>query len=72
VVVSRRRYLLRVARDSRPNEFIGTMGSELGSEQKVALVKRLDAEDPGYFVEWLRLRTDEREARESVGHRGAA
>jgi hypothetical protein len=54
------------------NEFIGTMGIELGSEEMVALVKRLDAEDPGYFVEWLRLRTDEREARESVGHRGAA
>ena len=34
--------------------------------------KRLDAEDPGYFVEWLRLRTDEREARESADRRGAA
>jgi hypothetical protein len=54
------------------NEFIGRMGIELGSEEMVALVKRLDAEDPGYFVEWLRLRSDEREARESVGRRGAA
>ena len=54
------------------NEFIGTMGIELGSEEMVARVKRIDAEDPGYFVEWLRLRTDEREAQESADRRGAA
>ena len=28
------------------------MGIELGTDEMVALVKRLDAEDPGYFVEW--------------------
>lgn len=54
------------------NEFIGVMGVELGSEEMVALVKRFDAEEPGYFVEWLRLRKAEREARESEGRRGAA
>ena len=54
------------------NEFNGVMGVELGSEEMVALVKRFDAEEPGYFVEWLRLRKAEREARESEGRRGAA
>jgi hypothetical protein len=54
------------------NEFIGTMGTELGTERMVALVKRLDAEVPGYFVEWHRLRMAEREVRESGGRRGAA
>ena len=54
------------------NEFIGTMESELSSSEMVALVKRYDADDPGYFVEWQRLRKAEREARESVDRRGAA
>lgn len=54
------------------NEFIATMDAELGPEEMVALVKRFDAEEPGYFVEWRRLRTAEREARESEGRRGAA
>jgi hypothetical protein len=54
------------------NESIETMGAELGSEKMVALVRRFDAEEPGYFVEWRRLRTAEREARESEGRRGAA
>jgi len=54
------------------SEFIGTMGDELGSEEMVARVKRLDAEDPGYFVEWLRLRKEGREAPESADRRGAA
>ncbi|HEY5077827.1 MAG TPA: hypothetical protein VIJ48_10005 [Acidimicrobiia bacterium] len=53
------------------NEFIGTMSAELGPEEMVALVKRHDAEDPGYFVEWLRLRSDEHAARVSAGHPGA-
>jgi len=48
------------------------MDVELGSEEMVALVKRFDAEQPGYFVEWQRLRKAEREARESEGRRGAA
>ena len=48
------------------------MGIELGTDEMVALVKRLDAEDPGYFVEWQRLRMAEREVQESGDHRGAA
>jgi hypothetical protein len=54
------------------NEFIGTMETELGVEEMVALVKKLDAENPGYFVEWYRLRKAEREVRESGDRRGAA
>ena len=48
------------------------MGIELGTDEMVALVKRLDAEDPGYFVEWYRLRKAEREVRESGDRRDAA
>jgi hypothetical protein len=48
------------------------MDVELGAEEMVALVKRFDAEEPGYFVEWQRLRKAEREARESGDHLGAA
>ena len=54
------------------SEFIGTMETELGAEEMVALVKRLDAENPGYFVEWYQLRKAEREVRESGDRRGAA
>ena len=54
------------------SDFIGAMAAELGTDEMVALVKRLDAEDPGYFVEWQRLRTDGREARESEPRPGAA
>jgi hypothetical protein len=42
------------------SDFIGTMGEEVGAKEMVALVKRHDAEDPGYFVEWQRLRNIER------------
>ncbi|MDQ1511261.1 MAG: hypothetical protein QOG50_3105 [Actinomycetota bacterium] len=38
----------------------------------VALGKRLDAENPGYFVDSLRLRKAEREVQESGDRRGAA
>ena len=48
------------------------METELGAEEMVALVKKLDAENPGYFVEWHRLRKAEREVRESGDRRGAA
>ena len=48
------------------------METELGPDGMVALVKRLDAEDPGYFVECQRLRMAEREVRESGDRRGAA
>jgi hypothetical protein len=32
--------------------FIGEMEYALGAEEMVRLVKKYDAEDPGYFVEW--------------------
>ncbi|MDP9332735.1 MAG: hypothetical protein M3Q30_05425 [Actinomycetota bacterium] len=66
------RWKERWAHSGARNEFIGTMGTELGSKEMVALVKRLDAEDPGYFVEWQRLRMAEREVQESGDRRGAA
>jgi hypothetical protein len=66
------RWKERWAHSGARNEFIGTMGTELGTEEMVALVKRLDAEDPGYFVEWQRLRRAEREVQESGSRRGAA
>ena len=53
------------------SDFIGTMERDLGPDGMVALVKRLDA-DPGYFVEWQRIRMAEREVRDSGDHRGAA
>jgi uncharacterized protein (DUF1778 family) len=34
--------------------FIGSMEAQFGSTEMVRLVKHYDAEDPGYFVEWLR------------------
>jgi hypothetical protein len=37
------------------NEFIRVMSEEMPGEM-VALVKKYDAEDPGHFVEWQRLR----------------
>jgi hypothetical protein len=54
------------------SDFIGTMETELGPDRMVALVKRLDAEDPGYFVGCQRLRMAEREDRESGHRHGAA
>jgi hypothetical protein len=53
-------------------DFIGTMGDELGADEMVKAVKRIDAEEPGYFVEWQVLKNAERAARESERHRGAA
>ena len=47
--------------------FARTPGDSVGK-----LVKKLDAENPGYFVEWQRLRMAEREVQESGDHRGAA
>ena len=64
--------IARAQHSGARNDFIGTMGVELGSEEMVALVKRFDAEQPGYFVEWQRLRNAERAAREFEGRRGAA
>ena len=37
------------------------MEQAVGSSEMVRLVKHYDADDPGYFVEWLRQRTAERQ-----------
>jgi hypothetical protein len=52
--------------------FIDVTTSEVGFSEMVRLVRSYDAEDPGYFVEWQRLRTIEREARIREGRRAAA
>jgi hypothetical protein len=54
------------------NEFMGAMGEQMPADEWVALVKEYDASDPGYFVEWQRLRRAEREGRGSEDRRGAA
>ena len=64
--------IARAQHSGARNDFIGTMGNELGPDEMVALVKRFDAEEPGYFVEWQRIRNAERAAREFEGRRGAA
>lgn len=38
------------------NEFMGVMASQMPMQDWVALVKKYDAEDPAYFVEWQRQR----------------
>ena len=50
--------------------FIEVTTSEVGHSEMVRLVRKYDVEDPGYFVEWERLRTIEREARIREGRRG--
>jgi hypothetical protein len=45
------------------NEFIGVMGIEMGTLARTALVRRLDAEDPGYYLEWHRARQTGHEPR---------
>jgi hypothetical protein len=54
---ARQTWRLRAAR----NEFIGTMGIEIGSLARSALMRRLDAEDPEYYLEWQRARATGRE-----------
>jgi hypothetical protein len=54
------------------NAFIGDMTEKLGATEMVALVKQHDANDPEFFVEWLRLRDAESAGRQSGGRRGAA
>jgi len=34
------------------NDFINAMRVEMGSAAMLALVQRLDVEDPGHFLEW--------------------
>ena len=41
------------------SNFIGVMGSEVGSAAMAALVQRLDVEDPGHYLEWQRAREAE-------------
>ena len=38
------------------NDFIRFMGEEMGSAAMVALVQRLDVDDPGHFLEWQEAR----------------
>jgi hypothetical protein len=38
------------------NDFINAMRQEMGTVAMAALVKRLDAEDPGHFLEWWNAR----------------
>jgi hypothetical protein len=53
-------------------DYIAAMCAEMTDAEVVVIVKKHDAEDPGYFVEWARLRRVEHAAREREGHRGAA
>jgi hypothetical protein len=57
---TRQTWRVRAAR----NEFIGVMGIEMGSVARSALLRRIDAEDPGYFLEWHQARQTGREPRE--------
>jgi hypothetical protein len=45
-------------------DFIETTWRELGDAEMHVLVKKYDAEDPGYFVEWRRAKMIERAAEE--------
>jgi len=38
------------------NDFLKATTQEIGSVAMAALVKRLDAEDPGHYLEWQRAR----------------
>ena len=38
------------------NEFMKRMAEEMGSSAMFGLVRRLDADDPGYFLEWWTAR----------------
>ena len=55
------------------SEYIGVMdASDVPSAEWVPLVKKYDAEDPGFYVEWLRLRQTVHEGRGSGDRRGGA
>lgn len=45
---ARQTWRVRAAR----SEFIGIMGIEIGGEARWALMRRIDAEDPEYYLEW--------------------
>jgi hypothetical protein len=53
-------------------DYIAAMCREMTSGEAVVVVKKHDAEDPGYFVEWARLRRIEHAAREREDRPGAA
>lgn len=44
------------------SDFIGAMDCEMPSDEVVALIKRLDRENPAHFVEWSRSRAATRPA----------
>ncbi len=46
------------------SDFIGRMGVEMGTPAMAALVRRLDAEDPGYFLDWWTARSNGEKVRE--------
>jgi hypothetical protein len=52
-------------------DFMETMSAEMPDKEWIALVKKYDEEDPGYFVEWHRRKQEERAAVEAR-RRGAA
>ena len=64
----------RWAHSTARNEFIAVMDQQLPGAEVSALVKELDARNPGYFVEWRRLRRAEEAARRphASDGRGAA
>src|SRR5258708_40309189 len=45
-------------------DYIAAMCREMTDREVVVVVKKHDAEDPGYFLEWARLRRIEHAARE--------
>ena len=44
------------------NAFVQTMGPKIGWSEMSALVKKYDAEDPGYFLTWWEREIDPDEA----------
>ena len=56
---------------SARTEFGNTMITERPTEW-AALIRKYDTEDPGYYVEWQRLKVAEREAREGRNSPSAA
>lgn len=52
----------RAAHSAARNDFMTAMEQEMPTNDWVALVKKHDAEDPGFFVEWQRRRDTARES----------
>jgi hypothetical protein len=49
-------FAVQVLAAAAGDEFIGFLGIEIGSEARWALMRRIDAEDPEYYLEWHRAR----------------